>query len=99
MQHFLFGQVNVPVPLEAVPADGESSQVYYIICAVFFLICGLVCGYFIWRRGHMQMLDAEQEVVRAKSELEALRKDIDEEESGLGGGSREPKEADLAEGN
>tara|TARA_R110000850_G_scaffold10259_1_gene36820 strand:+ start:1363 stop:1644 length:282 start_codon:yes stop_codon:yes gene_type:complete len=59
---------------------GESSWIYYSLCALFFTISGLACGYFIWRKGHMQMLDAELEVRRTDSELEALRKDLKLEE-------------------
>jgi len=59
---------------------GEGGWLYYVLCALFFTICGIACGYFIWRKGHMQMLDAESEVTRAAGELEDLRSDLGREE-------------------
>lgn len=62
---------------------GESSWAYYGICALVFALCGLVCGYFIWRKGNMQMLDAELEVKRTAAELQALQEDLSEEDRGI----------------
>ncbi len=64
--------------------DGEAGGVaYFVICALFFTACGLVCGYFIWRKGHMQTQDAELEIKRTEEELQALRLDLSEEEKGI----------------
>lgn len=50
--------------------------IYYAVCGLFFLICGLMCGYFIWRKGYLQTLDAELEVRRTEDELQNLRHDL-----------------------
>lgn len=60
-----------------------SGPVYYAVCAVLFTLAGLISGYFIWRKGHMQMQDAEDEVRKTRDELEKLRDDMKVEESGL----------------
>tara|TARA_R110002096_G_scaffold45372_33_gene121965 strand:- start:1523 stop:1792 length:270 start_codon:yes stop_codon:yes gene_type:complete len=61
----------------------QDPWVYYALSGLFFVLCGLACGYFIWRKGHMQMLDAELEVQRTSTELESLRDDLDLEENEL----------------
>lgn len=65
-----------------VPTDAEG-WLYYGLCAVFFLLCGLVTGFFVWRKGHMQTLDAEAEVERTAEELTRLRGDFESEELGV----------------
>ena len=62
---------------------GGSGLTYYLLCALFFAFCGLACGYFIWRKGHMQMQDVESEVKRTEQELQALMADLSEEEKGI----------------
>jgi len=57
---------------------------YYGACALGFLVAGLVVGYFVWRKGHMLMLDAEAEVRRTKEDLARLRADLAEESAELG---------------
>lgn len=61
----------------------DVGWVYYLVCAAFFALCGLACGYFIWRKGNMQMHDAELEVRRTTEELQALQEDLREEEKGI----------------
>lgn len=74
----------LPFPLLAFAAPGgENAWVYYVVCALFFVLCGLACGYFIWRKGNMQMQDAELEVKRTAEELQALQDDLREEERGI----------------
>ncbi len=62
-------------------SDGLSQLGYYVFCAAFFVICGLISGYFIWRKGHMQTLDAESEIHRTAVELEKLSREIKKEET------------------
>ncbi|MEX2577945.1 MAG: hypothetical protein WD342_02715 [Verrucomicrobiales bacterium] len=62
---------------------GEYGWLYYVICALVFTVAGLICGYFIWRRGHMQTLDAEMEIQLAENELKGLRTDLEREEKEL----------------
>ena len=57
---------------------------YYPACAFAFFLVGLILGYFIWRKGHMQTHDAEAEVRRTKEELARLREDLKVEGAGLG---------------
>ncbi|MDF1659716.1 MAG: hypothetical protein P1U58_19025 [Verrucomicrobiales bacterium] len=64
-------------------AGGDGGLVYYAVCAMFFALMGLGCGYFVWRKGHMQTQDAEMEVKRTEAELQALRLDLSEEEKGI----------------
>gem|GEM_PF-1190470 len=35
---------------------------------------GLICGYFIWEKGHMQTQDAEMEITKAVQDLNGLKK-------------------------
>lgn len=56
---------------------------YYVICAVVFTLAGLITGYFIWRKGTMQMHDAEAEIQRTGEELKRLTEDLKIEESAL----------------
>ncbi len=62
-----------------------SGAFHYAGCALAFTLAGLICGYFIWRKGHMQTLDAETEVGRTAAELDKLRDDLRAEEESLGG--------------
>jgi hypothetical protein len=76
---------SIPLPgLEGVSVDGRW---YYAACAFLFLLLGLVLGYFIWKKGHMQMLDAEAEVRRTREELARLKEDLKAEANELGGES------------
>ncbi len=70
--------------LPAIRGAGETAVPYYLICALGFALAGLVVGYFIWRRGHHQTLDAESEVHRASANLETLRKEMEREAQALG---------------
>ena len=70
-------------PAADILPENAYGWVYYAICALFFLLCGLFCGYFVWRKGHMQTLDAEFEVKRTEDELMALRHDLSLEEKEL----------------
>ncbi len=56
---------------------------YYGACAIVFTLAGLVTGYFIWRKGSMQMHDAEAEIRRTGEEWKRLNEDLKIEESGL----------------
>lgn len=71
------------LPLAAAVLSEENSWIYYVICAVFFTLCGLASGYFVWRKGNMQMHDAELEVARTNQDLHNLQSDLREEEKGL----------------
>ena len=66
--------------------EGQESLFYYALCGIFFVLCGLACGYFIWRKGHMQMHDVELEVERTRDELEAVGGDLKLEEGELRAG-------------
>lgn len=63
--------------------EEPGGWVYYGLCALFFTLCGLCCGYFVWRKGHMQTLEAEMEVSRTEDELKSLRDDLSLEEKEL----------------
>lgn len=63
--------------------EGQGSLIYYAFCGIFFVLCGLACGYIIWRKGHLQMLDAELEVKRTEEELDAFQGDLQLEEREL----------------
>lgn len=76
---------------ETLLPEDSSGWVYYVLCALFFLIIGMATGFFIWRKGHMQMLDAEAEVKRTSEELETLREDIAAEEAGVQSADSIPK--------
>ena len=63
-----------------------SGWPYYLLSGLFFISCGLVTGYIIWRKGHMQTLDVESEVRDTTIELIKLRKDLMLEEEELNAG-------------
>lgn len=81
MSVFLFA-ATTPELRSMIPTDTEG-WLYYGLCAVFFLLCGLITGFFVWRKGHMQTLDAEAEVERTAEELTRLRGDLESEELGV----------------
>lgn len=60
---------------------------YYGGSAFVFIVLGLVTGYFVWRRAHMQSLDAEGEVRRSNDQLSRLQEDVKKEEENLSAGS------------
>jgi len=66
--------------IAAVLPTGEAGWAYFVLCALFFLLCGMACGYFIWRKGLLLTLDAESEVKRAAADLEDLAEDLRAEE-------------------
>jgi len=49
----------------AIPEGAE--WIYYVASGLFFLSCGVVCGYFIWRKSYLQTLEAELDVRRTMS--------------------------------
>lgn len=57
---------------------------YYAGCGFAFFTIGFATGYFIWRRGHMQLIDAENEVKNAADQLNRLQDDLKLEKSNLG---------------
>ncbi|MDA7920926.1 hypothetical protein N9B73_04135 [Verrucomicrobiales bacterium] len=68
-----------------------SEWIYYAVCGLFFSLCGVFCGYFIWRKGFLQTLDAELEVRRTEDELQNLRHDLSLEEDELSSGADSDK--------
>lgn len=57
--------------------DGDlSGWTYLAVCALFFLALGMVTGYFIWRKGQLQSIDAEVEVRKTGEDLANLREDL-----------------------
>ena len=78
---------------DVLPGEGGNDYLYYGLCALFFTLCGLAAGFFIWRKGHMQTLDAEQEVKRTGEELALMRDDLSAEEKEIRP-SEESKERD-----
>lgn len=61
---------------------------YYAGSAVAFSLAGLICGYFIWRKGNLQTHDAEGEVRRTHDELARLSADLELEKAELDSPSR-----------
>ncbi len=78
--------MSASTPLPSLPEFGgfpEAEGWYYVVSALAFALAGLICGYFIWRKGHMQTFDAEAEVRRAAEDLERLKEDLEAEEKAL----------------
>ena len=73
----------VSITIPGLDRIGDLGVWYYVICAVVFTVSGLIVGYFIWRKGHMQTLDAESEIRRTADELSRLREDLQVEKEGL----------------
>lgn len=72
------------VPLGGLEGASLDGPWYYAACAALFLLFGLVLGSFIWKKGRMQMLDAEAEVRRTREELARLKEDLKAEQKELG---------------
>jgi len=53
-----------------------DGWLYYVVCAVVFLLLGLAFGYFTWRRGLLQTFELQQEVRRAEQELENIKDEV-----------------------
>jgi hypothetical protein len=70
-----------------------SGWPYLAICAVFFMTLGIVTGYFIWRKGHLQTIDAEAEIRKAGDDLAHLRDDLQLEILELGPGPIKSEES------
>lgn len=66
----------------------DNPWLYYTFCGLVFILAGVVCGYFIWRKGLMQTLDAEMEIEKTRQELQALREDVEKEEQNLKSGEK-----------
>jgi hypothetical protein len=58
------------------PGGELSGWPYLAVCAVFFLTLGVVTGYFIWRKGNLQTIDAEAEIRKTGEDLAHLREDL-----------------------
>lgn len=58
------------------PDGGLDGWPYLAVCAAFFLTLGIVTGYFIWRKGHLQTIDAEAEIRKTGEDLAHLREDL-----------------------
>ncbi|MDB2496423.1 hypothetical protein N9X25_04675 [Verrucomicrobiales bacterium] len=41
---------------------------------------GLICGYFIWKKAHMETQDAEMEITKAEQDLQGLKETVELEE-------------------
>lgn len=87
-----------PTPLSVLPVSlplGEYGWLYYAVCAVAFLLSGIVLGYFIWRKGHMQTMDAEMEIQLNESELKSHIQDFEKEVKNLDRDGNEDPVAEL----
>ncbi len=74
---------------------GEYGWLYYAVSASVFLFMGVVCGYFIWRKGHMQTMDAEMEVQLNESELKSHTEEFEKEVRNLDGGKEGDRVTEL----
>lgn len=65
--------------------EGRSGALLYLALSAFgFALLGFVVGYFIWRKGDVQTLDAEIEVHRSAVDLDSLREELQREKAELG---------------
>lgn len=57
--------------------EGElNGWPYLITCVVLFVTLGIVTGYFIWKKGYLQTIDAETEIRKTVEELARVREDV-----------------------
>ncbi len=56
---------------------------YYIAGAVLFLLLGLISGYFIWRRSHLQFAEMRHEKTHAITALKKFSDEIEKEQKML----------------
>jgi hypothetical protein len=64
--------------------NNPGGGFYLAVCAVFFTTLGIATGYFIWRKGHLQTIDAEAEIRKTGEDLARLRENLQLEELELG---------------
>lgn len=90
-QVLLLAEISPPAGFSS--PDGEpGGWPYLAVCAVFFLTLGMVTGYFIWRKGNHQTLDAEAVIRKTGEELSHLREDLQLEIIELGTERRADKD-------
>lgn len=82
-----FSELSLPL--------GEYGWLYYAVCAILFTLAGLICGYFIWRKGNMQTVDAEMEIQLNESELKNSTSDFENESEMLAPDQEEDRVGDL----
>jgi len=71
----MLAELSLPDSL-SFPDKDLSGWPYLAVCAVFFMTLGIVTGYFIWRKGHLQTIDAEAEIRKTGEDLAHLREDL-----------------------
>ena len=69
---------SVP-PLELLDGPDGKGILYYVACALLFILIGLGCGYLIWKRGVVQTIDLEADNNLSKRALERLDDEMREE--------------------
>ena len=71
--------------------DGDlGAWLYLAISAVLFMALGIVTGNFIWRRGHLQTIDAATEIRKTSEDLAHMREDLRLETLEIGSKREEP---------
>ena len=71
--------------------DGDlGAWLYLAISAVLFMALGIVTGNFIWRRGHLQTIDAATEIRKTSEDLTHMREDLRLETLEIGSKREEP---------
>ncbi len=88
----LFAELSPPGGMSFLEGD-LTGWPYLAICAVFFMTLGIVTGYFIWRKGQLQTIDAEAEIRKAGDDLAHLRDDLQLEILELGPGPIKSEES------
>lgn len=80
--------------VERLEATGHGIE-YFAGGAILFVFCGFACGYFLWRRGSMQIHDLKAENRIAATALEELRSGV-EEDGKMFGAAEEEGESSLS---
>lgn len=69
-------------PLLALDLEKYGHGIWYFAGgAALFLLVGFAFGYFVWRRGLMQVIELEAENRQSAETIESLSKELLEEES------------------
>ena len=66
--------------MELMDGPGGKGLLYYIACALLFLLVGLFIGYLIWKRGVLQTIDLEADNNLSERALKRLEDELKEED-------------------
>jgi len=84
---FHFTHSFVPIQALSLPetlAMDRQELLYYLAGATIFCVVGILTGYLIWRRSHLQLAEIRRQNKQATDELNEFQKELELETKVLG---------------